>query len=60
MSRDPNVQRFVCPRCKRTKATDRPFAECEYCGEGMVPMVTWVRRQMMNKKPGDSSEKEMT
>jgi len=55
------MQRFVCPRCidpYRTTATDKSHAECEYCGEGMVPMIIWVRRQSKTNKPGDSPEKE--
>ena len=55
----PDEKRFICPRCNRTVATERSHAECEYCGEGMVPMVIWVRRQSRkNKKPGNGPEKE--
>ena len=49
------MERFVCPRCLRTTGTDKVFADCEYCGERMVPMVTWVRRHVKNSntlKPG--------
>ena len=61
MAKDPNLQRFICPRCVdpyRTTATDRTHAECPYCGEGMVPMVIWVRRQSRNKNGGTRSQKE--
>ena len=57
----PYEKRFICPRCTdphRTTTTERSHAECEYCGEGMVPMVTWVRRQTRKNKPGRGPEKE--
>lgn len=58
---NPQLQRFICPRCVdpyRTSATDKSHAECEYCGEGMVPMVIWVRRQSRNKgSQGSQKEK---
>ena len=57
-----NLQRYICPRCVdpyRTEATDKSHIQCTFCGEEMVPMVTWVRRQSKkNKQPGTAPEKE--
>ena len=50
--------RYVCPRCKRTKLTARPHAECEYCGEPMIDMVIWVRRQCRKNKPPKKEKDE--
>lgn len=56
-----NLQRFICPRCVdpyRTRLTDKPHAECEYCGEGMQPMLEWQRRRDRQKLKGPSAHKE--
>jgi hypothetical protein len=55
---NPNVQRFICPLCNRTHATDKPHIECEYCAQEMVPMVIWVRRQSKKNKGSNGSQKE--
>ena len=47
------LERFICPRCQRTHATDKPHIECEYCAEAMMPMVTWVRRQSKKSSSGN-------
>ena len=58
---NPNVQRFICPRCidpHRTEVTDKSHVTCQYCGEEMVPAVIWVRRQSKKNKGSSGSQKE--
>lgn len=40
--------RFICPACRRTHATDKLWHQCQYCGEACIPMKEWVRHHAKN------------
>lgn len=41
------TERWVCPVCKKTLATDKPAqAYCNTCAEQMIRLKEWVRRQV--------------
>ena len=42
---DGKQERWWCPRCQKSKATDRSHCDCPHCGDPMMRMIEWVRRQ---------------